>query len=386
MHFSQLMVRNARRSPLRFTITVLAVAISLMAFVLLSAVSTGWRQQVQQTPNNRIVTRHKISFDHSMPIRYAQTVRALPGVQKAMGGMWAGLKIPGDRPVFFESFAVEAEPFIAMHQELVAPAEQKQAFVGNKRGAFVSAALAREFGWKRGSMVSLNSSEFGGAWTVEIEGIYESQRHGFAHRALWIHWDYFNETLAPDERDQISMISAQITDPNQGATIARDIDVHFDQLEPPTFSQEDRALNARLVGQLGAILDALNVLSLLILGVILLIVGNTVSMSVDERTKEYGALRAIGFLPRHLVALVLGESGTLGLAGGVAGLLLSYVLVEHSMSRFFEEALNVDPLQVSPAIGVTCVVVGVALGVLGASLAAYRVCRLETVDALRHIG
>ena len=46
----------------------------------------------------------------------------------------------------------------------------------------------------------------------------------------------------------------------------------------------------------------------------MLILGNTIAMGVRERTHEYGVLRAIGFLPRHIAALVLGEAATIGFA------------------------------------------------------------------------
>ena len=130
------------RSPLRLVLTVVAVAITLVAFVLLRSLNASWSERVRQTPNNRVVTRHKVGWAQSMPFHYAQVIREVPGVKHAMGARWAGLKLPGDNAVFFDSFAVEAQPFVDMHYEIAAPEEQKRAFVADRQGALVSVQLA----------------------------------------------------------------------------------------------------------------------------------------------------------------------------------------------------------------------------------------------------
>ena len=129
MTLTRLAFANARRSPLRAALTVLAVAISLVAFVLLRTVIANFTEKIRQTPNNRVVTRHKIGWERAMPIHYAEEVRRLPGIDQAMGGRWAGLKHPTNTKVYFDATAVEAKPFIEMHYELVAAPEQKRAFV-----------------------------------------------------------------------------------------------------------------------------------------------------------------------------------------------------------------------------------------------------------------
>jgi putative ABC transport system permease protein len=385
MRVVQLAFRNARRSPLRGAMTVLAVAISLVAFVLLRAVSAGWTERVAQTPNDRVVTRHRLNYRETLPVHYSQLIREMPGVDLAMGGRWVGAKLPGDRPTFFESFAVEAEPFIAMHHELVAPEAQKRAFLSDRRCVLVSKALAQEVGWKLGDNVFLEGTRIPGRLQVVICGVFTSTRYGWSVRTLWMHWDYHNEILDPSDRDRLDFVAARIEDPNQGATIARAIDMRFDQYEPATLSQEDRALNASLIGRFSAILDVLDVLSLMILGVVVLILGNTIAMSVAERTKEYATLRAIGFLPHHLAVLVLGEAAALGIAGGVLGLALAYPLIESSLSRFLQENLGFAPLQVPLASAVMSVLLGGVLALTAASLPAHRIARSSVTQALREV-
>jgi len=219
-----------------------------------------------------------------------------------------------------------------------------------------------------------------------VSGIYQSSRHGFAHHDVWLHWEYLNEGLPKADRDRIDIVSAEIHEPNQGASIAKAVDMHFDPTDVQTFSQEDQAMNASLIGRFGAILDALDFMSVLVLGIVLLIVGNTMAMGVRERTQEYGVLRAIGFGPVHVRLLVLVEATVLGLAGALLGLALGYPLVELPISRALEKSMSFAPLAVPLDAALVATCAGALLGLGAAALPAIQAGRLEVVEALRHVG
>src|SRR5688572_32700280 len=114
--------------------TVVAVAISLLAFVVLRAVSAGWTEQVKQTPNDRVLVRHRMGWGRSLPVNYVQDIAGMPGVKRVLGGSWAGLMHPTDPRLRFDAIALEAQPFVDMHDEVVAPSEQKQGFVADRTG------------------------------------------------------------------------------------------------------------------------------------------------------------------------------------------------------------------------------------------------------------
>ncbi len=385
MSLVRLTLRNASRAPVRGVLTVFAAAISLVAFVLLRSLSAGWTDRIEQTPNDRVVTRHKIGWASSLPVHYTDAVRKMPGVKMAMGGSWVGFKLPTDDNVFFQSMAVDARDFVNMHYELAAPMEQKEAFVANRRGALVGAELAEEQGWHVGDILHFKGRDYPGDWDLEVSAIVKSTRVGFGQRAVWMHWENFNESLPEPERNRITLISAQIDDPDAGPRMAKAIDIYFDTENDQTFSQADKALNTALVGRFGAMLGAMNVVSLLVLGVVVLILGNTVAMSTRERTREYGTLRAMGFMPSHLVAFVLGEAAALGLVCGAVGLGLSYPLVQGPFSRYLEEEMSVAPLHVATGDAVLALLLGAALGLVSASIPALRAARLEVTESLSRV-
>jgi putative ABC transport system permease protein len=378
--------RNVGRVPLRAALTVLAIAICLIVHVLLRSINATWTERTAQTPNNRVVTRHRIGWDYRMPIHYVDDVLKMPGIHRAMGGSWVELKHPVLQTQYFGATAVSAEAFAAMHSELAAPAADKAAFVANRRGIMVSDELAKTFGWKLGDHVHLRGTQYPHDWELDVSCIFHSNRYGFAQRSLWMHWEYYNESLPPEARDQINIISSEIFQPRDGARLAHAIDIHFDAGRDQTFTQEDQALSASMVGQQGALLDALNIVSLCVLGILALIVGNTIAMGVRERTAEYGVLRAIGFGPRRIALSVLGEACALGLLGGAVGFGLSFPLIEHPLSRYFESNLELPPLVVSRVTAALAFFSSGLLGAASAALPAYRASRLELVAALRHVG
>jgi putative ABC transport system permease protein len=110
-------------------------------------------------------------------------------------------------------------------------------------------------------------------------------------------------------------------------------------------------------------------------------------MGVRERTNEYGVLRALGFMPGHIVLFIVGESVLLGAVAAALGLGLGYPFVEYGMGRFIEENFGswfpyfrVDLATVAIAAGLA-----LALGAVAAVVPAILATRLTTVEALRRI-
>lgn len=166
------------------------------------------------------------------------------------------------------------------------------------------------------------------------------------------------------------------------------IDQHFDEKETQTLSQDERTFQASFLAAFQAVLWAMNVVSIVILFIMMLILGNTVAMGVRERTSEYGVLRAIGFLPRHLAMLVLGEGMTLGVLGGLLGLGLGFVIVQQMVGRFIEENMGgmFPYFRIGSTNAVLAVVLAIVLATAASAVPAWQASRLRVVDALRRVA
>jgi len=386
LHLGQFVLRNAARSPLRTSMTVLTVAIMLTAFVFPRTLVRAQRQQVELTPNDRVLVLPKRGGRSGLPRRYRDEVREIAGVRSTIGVRWAGLKLPGKDNVFFGSQALDVEPFLAMHYELVMSDAEKQAFLADEATIIVGRQLAREQGWKVGDRIVFQSRAFPGEWALTIAGTFEANRGEWAKRQVWMHYDQLDRAVPLEQREQLQFVTAQIFEPNQGGQIAKAIDLHFDASPVRTVSMEDRVLWATNVGRIGAVLAALDLVSYLILVVVLAILTNTLSLNVRERTHEFGVLRALGFGPRHLYLLVFGEAAVIGLAGAAAGLAITYPLLESLIGPYLQESLQFPPTDVPWQVALGAAAASVTLAMLAAGLPAAQLGRLEVREALGRVA
>jgi len=97
-------------------------------------------------------------------------------------------------------------------------------------------------------------------------------------------------------------------------------------------------------------------------------------------------LRAIGFGPRHIYALVLGEAAVLGLCGGALGLGVSYPLLQGVVARVLKERLQWEGFEVPPESALSALAAVLGLALLTAHGPARTASRLEIQTALRRVA
>lgn len=395
MRLSGFAAKNLLRNRVRTVMTVTAVAVAVVAFVLLRTVITAWYSGADYAAKDRIGTRHKISFIMPLPLRYVEKIRANHdingkplGVVDVTWANWFGAKNPNAPNEFFATIATDPPSFLRVYDEIGLTESEKQSWLSNRRGAIVGDVLARKFNWKVGDKITLEGSIYPGNWDFEVSGIYEAKRRSVDRSSLYFHWKYMNETLEGSRKDRVGWVASRIDDPKRSAEISKKIDELFADGGDQTLTMSERQLQLSFMGMLSAILTAIDVVSVVILAIMMLILGNTIAMGVRERTNEYGVLRAMGFLPRHIAALVMGEAAVTGLLGGAIGVALSYPLVEKGLGGFLEENMGsfFPFFRIAGPTAITALVLALLLGVIAAAIPAYRASKLEVVEAVRRIA
>jgi putative ABC transport system permease protein len=391
MNMGVFAVRNLGRNKLRTLLTIAGVSVAIVTFILLRTVLSAWTVAADHAAKDRVGTRHKVSFIIPLPKRYLEEIKQIPGVKGAAGANWFGAKDPKHETEFFGSFAVDPKEYLEVYDEILIPPDQREAWFQNRTGAVVGDALAKKMGWKVGDRVTLVGTIYPGDWEFQISGIYTAVRKSVDRSSFMFHYDYLNDSQAvanANSKDLVGWIVSRIDDPSRAAEISRTIDARFDERDQQTLSMSERAMNTSFIGMISAILKAVDVVSLVILFIMVLILGNTVAMGVRERTHEYGVLRAIGFLPKHLAAFVLGEAVTVSVAGGVLGVMISYPFVQEGLGRFLEENMGAffPFFRIDPVTIVWALLLAMLLGAVAAALPAYNASRLKVIDALRRTG
>lgn len=380
--------KNVLRNKFRSGLTVAGVAVAVLGFVLMRTILYAWTVAAEAAAKDRVATRHKVTFVMAVPKNYAEKIRTVPGVKSATWLNWFGAKFPGRESEFFANMAADSDTFLDVYDEVVVSPEAKKAWQENKRGALVGDNLARRMGWKVGDRVTLVGTIFPGDWEFEISGIYTASRKSIDNASFFFRWDYMNDALPKVRQDQVGWIVARVDDAARTAEISAAIDKIFDDRDPQTITMSERALQLSFMGAFSAVLKAVDVISLVILVIMMLILGNTIAMGVRERTSEYAVLRAIGFLPHHVVTFVLGEAIVIGLIGGLTGLVLAYLIVQNMIGRFLEENMGswFPYFNIDSATAIAAPILAIVLSLVAALLPAYRASQLKVVDGLRRVG
>ena len=388
MNLGTLALKNIRRNRLRTALTVLGVAVAIVSFVLLRTVLDAWNTGAEHAAQDRLATWHKVTFVMPLPKRYFEEVRQVPGVKKATYLNWFGAKHPTRDREFFANMAVDSQTFFDVYDDMLVPPEQLSAWKQDRQGAIIGSSLAKQFGWKVGDEVTLTGTIYPGDWKFRISGVYSAARRSVDQSQFLFHWDYMNESLPQGRKDQIGWIASTIDSVSRGGAIGTAIDKAFDERDVQTQTMSERALNAQFIGAASAILGALNVVSIVILAIMMLILGNTIAMGVRERTREYGVLLALGFRPGHIVSFVIGERVAVGLLGGLAGIALSYPIVQQAMGRWLEENMGswFPYFRIPVTVAASAVVIAIVLGLVAALIPAWRASKLDAVEALRRLG
>ena len=126
-----------------------------------------------------------------------------------------------------------------------------------------------------------------------------------------------------------------------------------------------------------AILYGIAIIALFVGG---LSVINTMTMSVNERTREIGVRKAIGASDGQIVRQFLAEAGIIGLIGGVSGLFLGWVA--SLVANRLLEGRNLNLFLVSPRLAIGSVAFAIVLGLVSGLYPALHAARLQPVVAL----
>ena len=386
MWLFRIILRNLSRHKLRMLLTILGLALAVMAFAVIRSLVDSFYASTKAIPPDRLVTRSSVSIVFPLPIAYKEKIERVPGVQAVVYGNWFGGLYNNDFKNFFPSFAVGPANYLDVYSEYVIPPDQKEAYLNTKNGAIAGQKLANRFGWKIGDQIRLTGQIYPGDWDFTLKALYRGITPDVDENAFFLHWDYLDETMRQSVQEmsgQAGWFVIKIDDAQKAAVISAAIDELFKNSSAETLTETERAFSLSFLGQMDTIIKGLRIISYLIIGIILLVLVNTMAMSVRERMSEYAMLKTLGFGPWHLMGLIFGESLAIALLGGVLGVILTFPVLTgaSNMLQNFFTGFNVDPLTIALAM-----IFVMLVGILASIFPIYKAVRVSIVDGLRNVG
>ena len=318
-----------------------------------------------------------------MPISHSEAIKSTPGVRDVTWASWFGgiYKEPRN---FFAQFAIEPESYLRMYPEILLAPEERQAFLADRTGAIVGDGLAKRYGFKIGSRIVLQVGIplYGTQdYSFTVRGIYRAATDAIDNQTMLFHWKYLDERSIL--KGQIGWFVEEIEHPDRATQVAAAVDQRFANTPYETKTDTEKAFQSSFVSMFGNLNLLLGSIGLAVIITTLFVAGNTMAMSVRERTTEIAVMRTLGFPARTIFWLVAGEAVTIAFIGGLIGAVAARLLISG-------DTLNISgfipPFEVTAGVLGWSLALGGLIGMLAGAIPAIMAARLNIVDALRRVA
>ncbi|HTB92409.1 MAG TPA: FtsX-like permease family protein [Candidatus Sulfotelmatobacter sp.] len=382
MKFSRIILANLFRKKVRLLLTIGSFAVALFLFVFLAVVRDAFNRGADVAGADRLVVINRTSIINLMPLAHRDKIMRIPGVKVVTHNNWFGGTYI-DEKNFFPQFVIDPQAQREVFPELIVPDDQWANFLKDRQGAIAGAKTAERFGWKIGDRIPIKTTLYGGgSWEFNLAGIYHGKRPQDDETQFWFQWDYFEEKVPDRVKGQIGWYVLRVDNPDDSPRIAKAIDAEFANSPFETTTQTESAFAANWVKQFGNIQFLIVSIGSVVFFTLLLVTGNTMAISVRERTSELAVFKAIGFSDLAILFFVLAEALAIALFGGLLGILGAMILVP-ALGKALAGLL--PSIVLAPSMLVLGLVLAVVVGFASGIIPGVSAMRLRVVNALRRV-
>ncbi len=382
MKFFRLVWKNVFRKKTRTFLTMGSIVLVLVLIVILTSLLHALEYD-QNAGGNRVVVQHATGLANFMPLGYRQRIEQIPGVVAVAPEVWFGGIYKDDRPEnFFGQLSTDPAVWPKIFDDYAIPAPQVQAWQ-NERDSFIAGQeLVNRYHWKLGDRIQIRGTYIAITLDLVLRGVYRSKDEA----NIFFHNKYLeNSWIGTNGQTGIYYLKA--SSPSEVQPVTEAINRMFENSSAPTKAMSEQQFQLQFVEMLGNVKLIIRLISLAVLFVIVLIVANTMAMSARERVTEIAVMRALGFLRRQVLSIVLLEAVVLALLGGILGVLVSLPMVKGIVEglKHSPAATFTYNFKVTGATLLMAFIASVTIGVLSGIVPAIRSSRVKIVDGLRQV-
>lgn len=380
IHF-RLVFRNLLRNRRRTILTAGSVTVS--SFLLAIFIATF--QYLNEPPGlDRthliLMVSNRVSVIIPMPVSYRSRIENLRGVSAVTPIFWFDARYKNENNVI-PGFACDPQKIFQIFSDWKIPPDQLRA-LQQERDAFIAGRkVVDKYGWKIGDHIHISSPNYLSVpLDLVLRGIYTSSGdEGF----LAFHWTYLNEALGRPEK--AGYFYVLVDSPEDVPAVMNRIDEEFRNMPVEVRTQTVKQVALSFLGWLGNVKQILLVVIGAVVFAVLLVVTNTMAMSIRERTTEIAVLRALGFRTNRLLLMLTAEAAMIAATGTAVGCVLASFACRWIERYRIGGAMEMNLRMDFPTVSIT-LAVALAISLASTLLPAFRATRANIARALRFVG
>ena len=380
MKFLPLIWSGIWRKPGRTVLIFLQVCVAFALFGVLQGLKTGVEHVIGEARADLLLVHGSLGLVDPLPLSLLEQIKSIRDV-KAVIPVELSLATYQNPNQKVGMVAIRPDENWLSAFTFTIASDAVAAFRKTRTGAIIKVQLAKKYGWKVGDHIHVSSpSYFGVGVDLILRGIYDSDEE---HSYLVFHWDYLNDVLgSPNVTGQFWILanSADLM-----PSLMKTVDAQFRNETVQTRTQTVKQFVLNFISWLGNVKLILLSVSAAVVFAVLLIVANTMAMSIRERTTELAVLRALGFPTNTLLTLLTAESLVISLVGASAGCLAAWAICRAVAGYALGGGLLVN-LEIGLTGGLSALGVAILTSLLSTLVPAYRASRMSIAEALRYTG
>ncbi len=364
-----MVLKNLLRRKTRTFLTLLGIAIGVAAVVALGGFAEGFinaYSTILTSSGADVIVTQSDAADilfSAVDDSVGSQIGAMPGV-KAVSGVLMGMVTTPDVP-YFIVLGLDPKEFGMRHFKVV----EGQPIAG-ARQMILGRIAQRNFHKKIGDYYKVQDVSF------KIVGVYETGQNVEENGAVISLKDAQEIFKKPN---QVAYYQIQIQRPEQVPIVMNQVERRFPKLTASrSANYMDNQAETMMLRAMGWFIGLLAVLA----GGLGMM--NTMLMSVFERTREIGVLRALGWRNRRVLQMILGEAFILSVLGGLLGNALGVAMI-YGVNQV-PALMGMMDQAYSPTLFMQAMFVALFLGAMGGVYPAWRASRLQPIEAMRYEG
>jgi len=380
MKWFVLILKNLRRNRRRSTLTVLSITVSLFIFCALASVPVVANQILADSASSlRVACHNKAGLAYELPQAYKRAIASTAHVVAVVPESWFG-GVYHDVKDQFPNLAVDPDQIEVMWPDWGMSKEGVEQFKELRTACLVGPATMKRFNWHVGQEIMLRGTIYQFNLALNIVGVLGGKA---PPSFLLFRRDYLEE--AAGEPGFVDNYWVRVDQSSSVPKVIAALDARFANSSAETLSESEASFIGGFVENYRLFFQLAEVLGFIVVVTIGLVAANTAAMSIRERRAEIAVMRAMGFPSHTILPMILAESVSMAVLGGVLGCGAAYL----TFKLFTVGTGAVGPLsniRVSPRIVGETIGLAALLGIVSAFVPAYSAVRRNIVDALRLVA